>query len=469
MISTMLKLYNTLSRKKEEFKPLKRTVSLYTCGPTVYGYAHIGNLRTYLFEDILKRILRFNGYKVKHVMNITDVGHLTGDRDMGEDKLEKEGKVKKQSVWELAKKYTRAFTDDIKKLNILPPDEMPKATGYIKEQIKFVELLEKKGYTYKTSDGVYFNTSRIKDYGKLARLNIKGLEEGARVEKNPEKKNPTDFALWKFAKKGEKRQMEWKSPWGKHSFPGWHVECSVLSTKFLGQPFDIHAGGVDLIPVHHTNEIAQSEAAYSKPLSNYWLHGEFLVLNEGRMGKSEGNTETLTGLIKRGYNPLVYRYFVLGAHYRAKLNFTFEALDGASRSLENLYHDVALLGVLAKKDKKRSVSKTYEKRFQEAINDDLNMPQALSITYDLIADNKISAGEKRASLFKFDKVLGLNLKIADKLAKPPAKIKKLAEEREALRSNKQFTKADALRDRVEKLGYILEDTPKGPFVWPQKI
>ena len=465
----MLKLYNTLSRKKEEFKPLKRTVSLYTCGPTVYGYAHIGNLRTYLFEDILKRILRFNGYKVKHVMNITDVGHLTGDRDMGEDKLEKEGKAKKQSVWELANKYTRAFTDDIKKLNILPPDEMPKATGYIKEQIKFVKLLEKKGYTYKTSDGVYFNTSRIKDYGKLARLNIKGLEEGARVEKNPEKKNPTDFALWKFAKKGEKRQMEWKSPWGKHSFPGWHVECSVLSTKFLGQPFDIHAGGVDLIPVHHTNEIAQSEAAYSKPLSNYWLHGEFLVLNEGRMGKSEGNTETLNGLIKRGYNPLVYRYFVLGAHYRAKLNFTFEALDGASRSLENLYHDVALLGVLAKKDKKRSVSKTYEKRFQEAINDDLNMPQALSITYDLIADNKISAGEKRASLFKFDKVLGLNLKIADKLAKPPAKIKKLAEEREALRSNKQFTKADALRDRVEKLGYILEDTPKGPFVWPQKI
>ena len=465
----MLKLYNTLSRKKEEFKPLKRTVSLYTCGPTVYGYAHIGNLRTYLFEDILKRILRFNGYKVKHVMNITDVGHLTGDRDMGEDKLEKEGKAKKQSVWELANKYTRAFTDDIKKLNILPPDEMPKATGYIKEQIKFVKLLEKKGYTYKTSDGVYFNTSRIKDYGKLARLNIKGLEEGARVEKNPEKKNPTDFALWKFAKKGEKRQMEWKSPWGKHSFPGWHVECSVLSTKFLGQPFDIHAGGVDLIPVHHTNEIAQSEAAYSKPLSNYWLHGEFLVLNEGRMGKSEGNTETLNGLIKRGYNPLAYRYFVLGAHYRAKLNFTFEALDGASRSLENLYHDVALLGVLAKKDKKRSVSKTYEKRFQEAINDDLNMPQALSITYDLIADNKISAGEKRASLFKFDKVLGLNLKIADKLAKPPAKIKKLAEEREALRSNKQFTKADALRDRVEKLGYILEDTPKGPFVWPQKI
>ena len=465
----MLKLYNTLSRKKEEFKPLKRTVSLYTCGPTVYGYAHIGNLRTYLFEDILKRILRFNGYKVKHVMNITDVGHLTGDRDMGEDKLEKEGRAKKQSVWELANKYTRAFTDDIKKLNILPPDEMPKATGYIKEQIKFVELLEKKGYTYKTSDGVYFNTSRIKDYGKLARLNIKGLEEGARVEKNPEKKNPTDFALWKFAKKGEKRQMEWKSPWGKHSFPGWHVECSVLSTKFLGQPFDIHAGGVDLIPVHHTNEIAQSEAAYSKPLSNYWLHGEFLVLNEGRMGKSEGNTETLNGLIKRGYNPLAYRYFVLGAHYRAKLNFTFEALDGASRSLENLYHDVALLGVLAKKDKKRSVSKTYEKRFQEAINDDLNMPQALSITYDLIADNKISAGEKRASLFKFDKVLGLNLKIADKLAKPPAKIKKLAEEREALRSNKQFTKADALRDRVEKLGYILEDTPKGPFVWPQKI
>jgi len=464
----MLKLYNTLSRKKENFKPLKKTVSLYTCGPTVYNYAHIGNLRTYIFEDILRRTLQYDGYKVKHVMNITDVGHLTGDRDMGEDKLERESKKKKKSVWEIAKFYTDAFFKDSENLNILSPHKSPKATDYISEQIKLVKRLEKKGYTYTTSDGVYFDTSKIKDYGKLANLDIKGLEEGARVEKNPEKRNPTDFALWKFAKKGEKRQMEWKSPWGEHSFPGWHVECSVLATKFLGQPFDIHTGGVDHISTHHTNEIAQSEAAYGKPLANYWMHGEFLVLDKTRMGKSEGNIMTLQGLIDKGYNPLAYRYFVLGAHYRTKLNFSWRALDGATNSLNNLYHDVALLGFLSKKDK-NSGAKDYGKKFKDAVSDDLNIPKALSVIHELLADKKVSANEKRKLLFQFDKVLGLNLESADKLAKPPVKVKKLVDEREKFRSNKQFTKGDALRVRIEKLGYIVEDTPQGPFIWPTKI
>ena len=469
IIPTMVKLYNTLSGKKENFEPQKKTVSLYTCGPTVYGRAHIGNLRTYIFEDILRRTLEYNGYKIRHVMNITDVGHLTGDRDMGEDKLEKEGREKKKSVWDLAKLYTTAFTDDIKRLNILAPHKMPKATDYIKEQIKFVELLEKKGYTYKTSDGVYFDTSKIKDYGKLANLDIKGLEEGARVEKNPEKRNPTDFALWKFAKEGEERQMEWDSPWGKHSFPGWHVECSVLSTKFLGQPMDIHTGGVDHIPVHHTNEIAQSEAAYEKPLANYWLHGEFLILDEARMGKSEGNIITLDSLIEKGYSPLVYRYFVLSAHYRSKLNFTWDALDGAGNSLNNLYHDFALLGFLGNGDGKKGDTEKYEKAFTDSINDDLNVPQALSAVYGLIADESIGAKSKRITLLKFDNVLGLNLKNADKLAKLPMRVKNMAKEREKLRGNQQFTKADTLRGEIERLGYKVEDTPKGPFLWPLKI
>lgn len=464
----MLKLYNTLSRKKEVFRPQKQIVSLYTCGPTVYDFATIGNMRTYLFEDILRRVLQYNGYRVKHVMNITDVGHLVGDRDMGKDKLEEAAKKSKKSAWEISKFYTEAFFKDTERLNIIPPHKKPKATEYIKDQIKFVKVLEEKGFTYQTSDGVYFDTSKLKNYGKLAKLNIKELREGARVEKNKEKRNPTDFALWKFAKKGEKRQMEWKSPWGDHSFPGWHVECSVLSTKFLGQPFDIHTGGIDHIPLHHTNEIAQSEAAYGKPLANYWLHGEFLITDKKRMGKSEGNLKTLQDLIDSGFNPLAYRYFVLGAHYRAKLNFTWKALKGAENALHNLYHDFALLKFFPKSDNRKRSTKSYEKKFKDAINDDLNMPQALSVAWNVVNDESIPAKERRKLLLKFDNVLGLDISSADALAKPKAQVVKMAKDREKLRVNKQFVKADSLRVKIEKLGYIVEDTREGPFLWPLK-
>src|SRR3989344_8328068 len=289
----MVKLFNTLTRKIEEFQPIEdKQVGMYSCGPTVYDYAHIGNLRAYIFADVLKRALRQAGFITKHIMNITDVGHLTGDRDMGEDKMAVATKREKKSAWEIASFYTDAFLHDISELNILVPDKLPKATDHIKDMIKLIKALEEKGFTYQTSDGVYFDTSKLNDYGKLANLDIEGLKEGARVEANPEKKNLTDFALWKLSESNgddaKRRHMEWDSPWGV-GFPGWHIECSAMSVKYLGQPFDIHTGGIDHIPVHHTNEIAQTEAATGKPLANYWLHSEFVMVSETRMGKSEGN------------------------------------------------------------------------------------------------------------------------------------------------------------------------------------
>ena len=341
-----MRLYNYRSRKKETFKPLEgKTVGLYACGPTVYDFAHIGNLRAYIFADVLKRVLLQNGYQVKQIMNITDVGHLTGDRDMGEDKIQKAALEKHKTAWEIASVYTEAFLDDIKQLNILLPDKLPKATDHIKEMIELIATLEKKGFTYRTTDGLYFDTAKLKDYGKLARLDLAGLREGARVEINAEKKNPTDFALWKSSpnpstSSGQRRQMEWESPWGV-GFPGWHIECSAMSVKYLGQPFDIHTGGVDHVPVHHTNEIAQSEAAAGKPLANYWLHSEFVIVNDARMGKSEGNLITLLELKDKGYSPLAYRYFVLAGHYRTRLNFTWEAMAGAQNTLDNLYSHLA--------------------------------------------------------------------------------------------------------------------------------
>lgn len=301
-------LYNTLTKKKEEFIPIKKKkVGLYTCGPTVYNYAHIGNLRTYVFEDILRRTLEFNGYQVNHIENITDVGHLTDDADQGEDKMEKAAQKEKKNAWELSKFYTKAFRRDIKLLNIQEPHTWCKATDHIDEQIATIKKIINNGYTYQTTDGIYFDTSKMPTYGDFARLDIKNLQAGARIDIG-EKKNPTDFALWKFSGK-EKRQMEWDSPWGV-GFPGWHIECSTMSTKYLGAPFDIHCGGIDHIPVHHTNEIAQTWAADKKKMANYWLHGEFLVIDENRMGKSQGNFITLQTLIDKRYNPLAYRYLI---------------------------------------------------------------------------------------------------------------------------------------------------------------
>jgi len=315
-----LKFYNTLTRKLEDFNPLNPpNVGLYTCGPTVYMYAHIGNLRTYIFEDILKRVLLANNYKVNHVMNITDVGHLTSDADTGDDKLEKEAIKENKNAWEIAAFYTAAFQKDLEELNIIPPDIWCKATDHINEQIELVKKLESKGFTYRTDDGIYFDTSKVADYGKLAGLDIEGLRAGIRVEMVAGKKNPTDFALWKFSPTNVKRQMEWDSPWGK-GFPGWHIECAAMSMKYLGETFDIHCGGIDHIPVHHTNEIAEAESATGKPFVKYWLHGEFLELKEGRMGKSEGNAILVSTLKEKGFDPLSYRYLVLNTHYRKRWN-----------------------------------------------------------------------------------------------------------------------------------------------------
>jgi cysteinyl-tRNA synthetase len=458
----MLKLYNTLSRKKEAFKPLKKTVGLYACGPTVYDYAHIGNLRSYLFEDVLKRTLLYNDFKVKHVINITDVGHLTSDEDTGDDKLEKRAKEKRKSAWEIAEYYTLSYKEDTKKLNILPPTVYIKATDTIKEQIDLIKQLEKKGFTYIIKDGIYFDTTKLKGYGKLARLKKVKLIPGMRVDVK-DKKTPTDFALWKFSSPKDKRQMEWESPWGV-GFPGWHTECVVMSKMLLGVPFDIHCGGVDHIPVHHTNEIAQSNAVFNNDLANFWIHGEFLNIKDAKMSKSKGNFYILEDLEKKGFSPLSYRYLCLTSHYRSKMNFSEEALMGAENGLRNLQKKVLELGT-----KKGKISPIYKEKFIKAINDDLNTPKALDVVWSVLKDNKITPEVKRATIEDFDKILGLNLSNRSLLKKEleleeeavPEEIKSLAKEREECREKKDFKKSDEIRKKIATLGYLVEDTKNG--------
>ena len=381
---TELRLFNSLTRSKQEFKPLKAgSVGLYTCGPTVYDYAHIGNLRTYIFEDILKRVLIYNGYHVKHVMNITDVGHLTGDRDMGEDKMEKGALREGKTAWDIADYYTRAFKTDIERLNILQPDIWVKATDTIADQIALIEVLEQKEFTYRTRDGVYFDTSKFKDYTKLSHQNLDALQEGARVEKNPEKRNATDFALWKFSPPGTKRQMEWDSPWGV-GFPGWHIECSAMSMKFLGDQLDIHCGGTDHIDVHHTNEIAQSEAATGKPFFNFWMHGAFLIIAGGKkMAKSEGNFLTLENtFVNQGLNPLVYRFASFLTHYRKPMEYSDDGIEAARNGLLHIQNQVRQVAA-GYDESKTDVNKDFKTKFLEAINDDLNMPRAMAVLQEM--------------------------------------------------------------------------------------
>jgi cysteinyl-tRNA synthetase len=459
----MLKLYNTLTRKKEIFKPLKgKRVGLYTCGPTVYYFAHIGNLRTYIFEDILKRVLEYNGYKVKHVMNITDVGHLTSDADTGEDKIEIGAKRERKTAWEIAEFYTKAFKNDLKLLNIKEPSVWIKATETIEDQINLIKILEKKGFTYKISDGIYFDTSKLKNYGRLWPKKME-LKAGARIEMVPGKKNLTDFALWKFTPPGVKRQMEWDSPWGK-GFPGWHTECVVMSIKELGVPFDIHCGGVDHILIHHTNEIAQAEAVFGKVFANFWLHGEFLVLEKEKMAKSKGEIITLEKLIEKGFNPLAYRYFCLGTHYRKKLQFSWQALKASQNALNNLYQIISnLKSQISNRNLKSQIFKKYQNLFLEFINEDLNMPRALALMWDLISNEKISNEEKYSLLLDFDKVFGLNFEKLKKL-KIPEKIKKLVKIREEYRKKGDFKSADEIRKKIKEMGYWVEDTKEGPKI-----
>ena len=472
-----LKLYNTLGRKKQTFKPIEdKKVGMYTCGPTVYWYAHIGNLRSYIFADTLKRILLYYDYKVKHVMNITDVGHLTSDADTGEEKMEIAARREHKSAWDIAKFYEKRFFEDSAKLNIIKPDVVCRATDHINEQIALIKTLEKKGFTYTISDGVYFDTSRLKNYGELAKLDIEGLRAGARVEIAEGKKNLTDFALWKFSPKDKKREMEWESPWG-IGFPGWHIECSAMSMKYLGEHFDIHTGGIDHIPVHHTNEIAQSEAATGKKFANYWVHGAFLQLKEGRMGKSEGNIIRVDNLIQEGFDPLAYRYLVLTAHYRSPLIFSKEGLAAVQITLNRLYDFIKRLKSVNESTTYKNFSKLIskvKKEFEDSINDDLNTPNALAAISDfvretnkLLDENKLGKSQTKQAMetmFDFDKVLGLNLAEV-KEEKLSNEIMEKIKQREEARAKKDFKTSDKIRTELKEKGIILEDQPDGGTRW----
>jgi len=457
-----LRLYDTFTRSVRDFEPLQpQMVGMYTCGPTVYDYAHIGNLRTYIFEDILRRVLELNGYSVKHVMNITDVGHLTSDADEGEDRMEKGSRRTGMTAWEIAELYTQEFKNDLERLNILEPTIWCRATDHIAEQINLIQCIEDKGYAYQTSDGIYFDTSKLSDYGYLGRLDIEGLQAGARIDIG-EKRHPTDFALWKFSPAGQKRQMEWDSPWG-IGFPGWHIECSAMSAKYLGPLFDIHCGGEDHINVHHTNEIAQTEACYGTRLANYWMHGYFLQIDEARMGKSVGNFLRVKTLMDEGYDPLVWRMFCLSAHYRAKLNFTWESVEGAAISLERLRNAVFEWGPAG------DVDEGYIDKFIETVNDDLNMPRAMALTWELVKGD-LPASTKKATILFFDQVLGLRLgEWQPKEEVLPEEILVLVQQRQLARQEKRWKDSDALRDQVIAAGYEIEDTPQGPRVKPKRM
>jgi cysteinyl-tRNA synthetase len=450
-----LKLFDTFEREIREFIPLNPDkVSLYACGLTVYDYAHIGNLRSYIFEDILRRTLEYNGYAVEHVQNITDVGHLVSDADTGEDKMEKGARRTGMSAWQIAELYTEAFKDDLHQLNIHEPTIWCKATDHIQEQIDLVRCIEEKGYTYSTSDGVYFDTSKIDNYGYLARLDVEGLQAGSRIEMG-EKRNPTDFALWKFSPPGQQRQMEWESPWGV-GFPGWHIECSAMAAVYLGDFFDIHCGGEDHIPVHHTNEIAQTQACYGTNLANFWMHGYFLQLDDAKMAKSTGGFLRLKSLIEKGYDPLAYRFFSMNAHYRSKLNFTWKGMDSAMISLNRLRS--AVYGW----DDKGEPDDEYLERFLRHINDDLNMPRALAVTWDLVRSD-LPEGVKKSTIFEFDKVLGLRLvEWSPVQEEVPEDVQDLVEQREQARAGKRWEEADKLRDQIEAAGFQVKDTPDGP-------
>jgi cysteinyl-tRNA synthetase len=445
-----LTLYDNFERRQREFTPLSgNEVGLYTCGPTVYDFQHVGNLRTYLFEDCLKRVLVFNGYRVRHVMNITDVGHLTSDADTGEDKMEKGSRRTGRSAWEIAEEYTRVFREDLAAMNIAEPDVWCKATDHIAEQIAFIQDIEKNGFAYRTSDGVYFDTSRQPDYGYLARLDRAGLEAGKRVELG-EKRSLTDFALWKFSAPGEQRQMEWDSPWGV-GFPGWHIECSAMAQKYLGDYFDIHCGGEDHISVHHTNEIAQTEARVGTRLANFWMHGYFLLLNNAKMAKSAGEFLRMKSLTDRGYDPMTYRFLCLTAHYRTQMSFSWEAMDAAQTGLERLRRQVFELGPAGAADS------GFVELFRENVNDDLQFPKAMALAWEVLK-SPLPNPARKATVLAFDQCLGLRLaEWSPTVETIPPEVEALAQQRLAARQTRDWAESDRLRDAIAALGFGVED------------
>ncbi|HOG37783.1 MAG TPA: cysteine--tRNA ligase [Candidatus Woesebacteria bacterium] len=447
---TELKFFNTLSRTKETFEPIETgKVGIYSCGPTVYSSPHIGNMYAYVCWDVLVRVLQYLGYEVKNVINITDVGHLVSDGDSGEDKMEKGSKKEGLSVWEIAKKYEDEFLTNLDELNIERPWKLPRATDHIAEQINLIQKIEANGYTYKTSDGIYFDTSKMVDYGKMANLNLEKIKEGARVEVNEEKKHPTDFALWKFSPKDVKRQMEWESPWGV-GFPGWHIECTAMSTKYLGEKFDIHTGGEDHIPVHHTNEMAQAEGAFGHDLVRYWIHNAFITFKGNKISKSSGGLWTIADLKKMGFEPLAFRYMVLSSHYRKGMEFSIESLKSAQTAL------LKLRKYRVEDGKDYEVNQAFRQEFISKISDDLAMPEALAVVWKLMKSDLI-VEEKWATLLDMDKVLGLRLGETVFEEKIPEEIAQLAQQRQQARENKNWAESDRLRELIKSQGYLVED------------
>ncbi len=444
---------------------------MYSCGPTVYDYVTIGNLRSFLLSDLVRRTLLEAGFRVKQVMNITDFGHLVSDADEGDDKmtvaLKREGlPLTMDAMHEVAGRYLRAFMSDVEMLNLLPAQAYPRASEHVKGQVALVATLLEKGYAYKTSDGVYFDTGKFRGYGKLGNIRLEGQKPGARVEASTEKRHPADFAVWKF-----NPSLGWSAPWG-HGFPGWHIECSAMAMEYLGKNFDIHTGGIDLIPTHHNNEIAQSEAATGRTFARYWLHNEFITIEGRRIGKSIGNVIYLRHIVERGMSPLSYRYWLMTGHYRSPMNFTWEALEGAHTTLTRLWRHF----VEEYASKRGSVNVEYYKRFRAHIHNDLDTPGAIAVMWELIKDTAVTAGSKRATLLSFDKILGLGLResaqrlVAMKKVSVveekdlPSHVKEAVDAREKARRDKRFADADRLRDELLALGYSVQDTEEGPIL-----
>ncbi len=456
-----MKIYNTLTREKEEFKPIDSDiVKMYSCGPTVYNFAHIGNLRAYLFMDTLRRVLKYNGYKLKHVMNITDVGHMTSDQDEGEDKMMKAARRENKDPYEIADFYMKKFLEDIDKLNIDRPEIIARATEHIDVMEEYVKKIIENGYTYSTENTVYFDTSKLDKYGVLSNRKIEDQKAGARVEFDSKKKNISDFALWIKAPK--EHIMRWNSFFGE-CYPGWHLECSAMSYKYLGDHFDIHTGGIDHIPVHHENEIAQSKGFSGKQPVNYWMHCNFLLVNGEKMSKSLNNLYTIDDLAKMGYEPLVYKMFNFTSNYRSQINFTIEAMDSAKIALSRLRE-----GYLKHSEGTEKVSedviKDYENRFLEAINDDLNLPMAMSVVWDVVK-NPVKSKDFQKLILKFDEVLGLGLiNYKPDEVKLPEDVQELIKLRNEARRNKNWAESDRLRDELIKKGYTVKDTKEGTVV-----
>lgn len=474
----MLRLFNTLSRKLEEFKAISPpNVGYYSCGPTVYDYAHIGHARTYVFADILERVLGLNGFKVKRVMNITDVGHLTSDSDSGEDKMEKGAKREQKTVWEIAEYYTQDFFKMLELLNIKKPSIITKATDYIPQMIGLIKKLEVKGFTYKTADGIYFDTKKLKDYGKLSGKSFMELEKsikaGVRIELVKGKKNITDFALWKLTANGVKRQMEWESPWGK-GFPGWHIECSAMGMEKLGENFDIHTGGIDHIPIHHTNEIAQSEAATGKQFVNYWLHAGHLTIEGEKMSKSLNNYYRVQDIVKKDFDAISLRYLFLQASYRKEMNFTWESMKAAHNAFNDLTDKILQIKNSTKEAERTSLSQEkllkidkLRDKFISYINDDLNTAGGIAVLWETVKSN-IPPGDKLDLIYLFDEVLGLRMKELEVLIETvvPEEVKLLMKKRDKARLEKNFMESDKIKAKIEAFGFTVEDTSNDSAVKP---